>query len=64
MAMEPLIEPILVIAAVIVTAALLPLPTKVRVVLGLCGLVLVAVGGALFAFVTYPRETVRLLGAA
>ena len=42
----------------------LPLPTKVRVVLGLCGLVLVAVGGALFAFVTYPRETVRLLGAA
>src|SRR5713226_5463032 len=61
--MEPLIELILVIAGVIVTAALLPLHTKARVVLGFCGLVLVAVGGALFAFVAYPRETVLFLGA-
>ena len=28
------------------------------------GLVLVAVGGALFAFVAYPRETVLFLSAA
>jgi hypothetical protein len=62
--MEPLIELILVIAGVIVTAALLPLHTKARVVLGFCGLVLVAVGGALFAFVAYPRETVLFLSAA
>jgi hypothetical protein len=58
MVMEPLIELILVIASVIVTVALLPLCTKARAVLGFCGLVLVAVGGALFAFVVYPRETV------
>jgi hypothetical protein len=58
MVMEPLIELILVIASVIVTAALLPLCTKARVVLGFCGLVLVAVGGALFVFVVYPRETI------
>ena len=63
--MEPLIELILVIAGVILTAALLfPLHTKARVVLGFCGLVLVAVGGALFAFVAYPRETVLFLSAA
>ena len=62
--MEPLIELILVIAGVIVTAALLPLHTKARVVLGFCGLVLVAVGGALFAFVAYPRETVLFLSVA
>lgn len=30
-------------------------------VLGFCGLVLVAVGGALFAFVAYPRETILFL---
>jgi hypothetical protein len=59
--MEPLIELILVIAGIIVTAALLPLRTKARVVVGFCGLVLVAVGGALFAFVAYPRETVLVL---
>jgi len=62
--MEPLIELILVIAGVIVTAALLPLHTKARVVLGFCGLMMVAVGGALFAFVAYPRETVLFLSAA
>jgi hypothetical protein len=61
MVMEPLIELILVIAVVIVTAALLPLCTEARVVLGFCGLVLVAVGGTLFAFVVYPRETVLVL---
>ena len=59
--MELLIELILVIASAIVTAALLPLCTKARVVLGFCGLVLVAVGGALFAFVAYPRATVLFL---
>ena len=59
--MEPLIELILVIAIVIVAAALLPLRTKARVVLGFCGLVLVAVGGTLFAFVAYPRATVLFL---
>ncbi len=59
--MELLIELILAIASIIVTAALLPLCTKARVVLGFCGLVLVAVGGILFAFVAYPRDTVLVL---
>lgn len=59
--MEPLIELILVTAIVIVAAALLPLCTKARVVLGFCGLVLVAVGGTLFAFVAYPRATALFL---
>jgi hypothetical protein len=63
MVMEPLIERILLIAGVIVAGALLPLCTKARVVLGFCGLVLVAVGGALFAFVAYPRETLLFLSA-
>jgi hypothetical protein len=64
MVMEPLIELILVIAGLIVTAALLPLRTKARVVVGFCGLVLVAVGGVLFAFVAYPSETVLFLSAS
>ena len=34
-----------------------------RTVLGLCGLVLVAGGGALFALVAYPREPLLFLGA-
>ncbi len=63
MVMEVLSELLLVIGAAILMAALLPLPTKGRTVLGLCGLVLVAVGGALFAFVAYPRETLLFLGA-
>jgi hypothetical protein len=63
MVMEVLSELLLVIGAAILMAALLPLPTRVRTVLGLCGLVLVAVGGALFAFVAYPRETLLFLGA-
>jgi hypothetical protein len=62
--MELLSELILVIGAAILMAALLPLPTTVRTLLGLCGLVLVAGGGALFAFVAYPRETVLFLGAS
>jgi hypothetical protein len=61
MVIEPLIEFILLIAGVVATTALLPLCTKARVALGLCGLVLVAAGGALFAFVVYPRETVLFL---
>ena len=61
MVMEPLIELILLIAVVVVAAALLPLRAKARVVVGFCGLVSVAVGGALFAFVAYPRETVLVL---
>jgi hypothetical protein len=63
MVMEVLSELLLVIGAAILMAALLPLPTKVRTVLGLCGLVLVAGGAALFAFVAYPRETLLFLGA-
>ena len=61
--MEPLSELILGIGGVMVTTALLRLRTGVRVVLGFCGLVLVAVGGALFAFVAYPRETLLFLSA-
>ena len=61
--MEPLSELILGIGGVMVTTALLRLRTGVRVVLGVCGLVLVAVGGALFAFVAYPRETLLFLSA-
>ena len=60
--MEVLIEVLLLIGGLIVAAALLPLRPKVRLVLGCCGLVLVTVGGALFAFVMYP-ETLLFLGA-
>jgi hypothetical protein len=54
---EGLIELLLVIGGVIVAAALLPRRPKVRLVLGCCGLVLVVVSGALFAFVAYTGET-------
>ena len=60
---EVLIELLLLIGGVTVAAALLPLQPKVRLVLSFCGLVLVTVGGALFAFVTYPGETPLSLGA-
>jgi hypothetical protein len=60
---EVLIELLLLIGGVTVAAALLPLQPKVRLVLSFCGLVLVTVGGALFAFVTYPGETLLSLGA-
>jgi hypothetical protein len=60
---EVLIELLLLIGGVTVVAALLPLQLKVRLVLSFCGLVLVTVGGALFAFVTYPGETLLFLGA-
>jgi hypothetical protein len=62
---EVLIELLLLIGGVTVVAALLPLQPKVRLVLSFCGLVLIAVGGALFAFafVTYPGETLLFLGA-
>ena len=61
--MEVLIELLLLIGGVTVAAALLPVQPKVRLVLSFCGLVLVTVGGALFAFVTYPGETLLFLGA-
>ena len=61
--MEVLIELLLLIGVAAVAAALLPLQPKVRLVLGLCGLVLVTVGGVLFAFVTYPGGTLLFLGA-
>jgi hypothetical protein len=64
MVMEPLIELLLVIGGGIVAAALLPLRPKVRFVLGFCGLVLVIVSGALFAFVAYTGETLLFVGAA
>jgi hypothetical protein len=60
---EVLIELLLLIGGVIVAAALLPLQPTVRLVLSFCGLVLVTVGGALFAFVTYPGETLLFSGA-
>ena len=61
--MEVLVERLLLIGGVTVAAALLPLPPKGRLALGSCGLVLVAVGGALFAFVAYTGETPMFLGA-
>jgi hypothetical protein len=61
--MEVLIELLLLIGGVTVAAALLPLRPKVRVVLGCWGLVLVAIGGTLFAFVAYTGETLLFLGA-
>jgi hypothetical protein len=61
--MEILIELLLVIGGVTVAAALLPLPPKVRLALGSCGLVLVALGSVLFAFVVYAGETLMFLGA-
>jgi hypothetical protein len=61
--MEVLVELLLVIGGVTVAAALLPLPPTVRLALGSCGHVLVAVGGALFAFVAYTGETLMFLGA-
>ena len=60
---EVLIELLLLIGGVTVAAALFPLWPKVRLVLSFCGLVLVTVGGVLFAFVTYPAETLLSLGA-
>src|SRR6266478_6126354 len=60
---EVLIELLLLIGGVTVAAALLPLQPKVRLVLSFCGLVLITVGGALFAFATYPGETLLSLGA-
>jgi hypothetical protein len=63
MVMEVLIEILLLIGGVTVAAALLPLQPKVRLVLSVCGLVLVVVGSALFAFVAYPGETLLFLGA-
>jgi len=60
---EVLIELLLLIGGVTVAAALLPLQPKVRLVLSCCGIVLVTVGGALFAFVTYSGETLLFLGA-
>jgi hypothetical protein len=61
-AMESLVEVILVISAVIVALALLPLGTEGRVFLGSFGLGLAAVGAALFGVVAYPRQTLLLLG--
>jgi hypothetical protein len=61
-AMESLVEIILVISAVIVAFALLPLGTEGRVFLGSLGLGLAAVGTALFGVVAYPRQTLLLLG--
>lgn len=63
MAMEVLVEMILVIAAVIMTVGLLPFGTEVRFALGLSGLMLAAPGVALFALIVYPRETLLVLGA-
>ena len=61
--MEVLIELLLLIGGVTAAVALLPLQPKVRLALSFCGLVLVTVGGALFAFVVYPGETLLFLGA-
>ncbi len=63
MAMEPLVEIILVIAALIVALGLFPFGTEVRFALGLSGLMLAAPGVALFALMAYPRETLLVLGA-
>ena len=61
--MEVLVELLLLIGGVAVAVALLPLQPKVRLALSFCGLVLVTVGGALFAFVMYLGETLLFLGA-
>lgn len=61
--MELLIELLLLIGGVAVATALLPLQPNVRLVLGICGLVLVTVGGALFTFVMYPGEALLFLSA-
>jgi hypothetical protein len=60
--MEALAEIILVIAALIVALALLPLGNEGRVVLGSLGLALAALGTALFGVVAYPRQALQLLG--
>jgi hypothetical protein len=60
---EVLIELLLLLGGVTAAVALLPLQPKVRLALSFCSLVLVTVGGALFAFVTYPGETLLFLGA-
>ena len=60
---EVLIELLLLIGGATVAVALLTRQPKVRLVLSFCGLVLVTVGGTLFAFVTYPGETLLFLGA-
>jgi hypothetical protein len=62
--MESLIELIFVAAAVIVSLGLLPCRTVARFVLGFGGLLLGAVGIALFVVVAYPRETLLVLGAS
>jgi hypothetical protein len=63
MALELLVEIILVIAAVIMALALLPFGTEVRFALGLSGLTLVALGVVLFVVIAYPRQTLLVLGA-
>ena len=63
MAMEPLVEIILIIAALIVALGLLPFWTEVRFALALSGLMLAATGVALFTLIAYPRETLLVLGA-
>jgi hypothetical protein len=61
--MESLVELIFVIAAVIIAVSLLPRDTAGRVVLGFGGVVLAAVGVVLFVVITYPTETLLILGA-
>jgi hypothetical protein len=61
--MESLVELIFMIAAGIMVLSLLPRGTGVRVVLGFGGVVLAAVGVALFVVIAYPRDTVLVLGA-
>jgi hypothetical protein len=60
--MESLVELIFVIAAVIMVLSLLPRGTAGRVVLGFGGVVLAAVGVALFVVIAYPRNTLLVLG--
>ena len=61
--MEPLVEIILVIAAVVMALGLLPFGIEVRFALGLSGLMLATPGVALFVLIAYPRETLLVLGA-
>jgi hypothetical protein len=63
MAMEPLVEIILVMAVVIMALGLLPLGTEVRSALRLAGLMLAAPGVVLFGVIAYPRETLLCLSA-
>jgi hypothetical protein len=61
--MEPLVESILVIAAIIMAFGLLPFGADVRSVLRLSGLMLAVPGVALFAVIAYPRATLLCLSA-